>query len=243
VQRQLVLALLISADPWSSIALAQLNCAITQQAPKCPEHEIGMNLLSWINMDPEAAFEQDGDVRYANGLLYKLHCRHNVLRAGVDVFREDYTIGTPLGDGNAYPTMHVYRDGKTTDTRFRIGYERRFVLGRIQPFAGVDVGYRYFREVYDYESNGDFIYDPEWGSGEITSEHLFIAPLIGLCYRPAEHWSFTMETAFTCLFGSTTYERTSRSYIFPDEHTFTYRQKEGGMLIDPLRTVSVNYHF
>lgn len=226
-----------------SLVLAQLDPAIAQKEPRGVEQELGINMVSWINVDVENAFHGDGDIRYVNGLLYKLHCGRNAWRAGVDVFRDSYVIGTSMGEGGDYPSNHGYREGCSSDARVRLGYQRSFGTCDLKPFAGVDVGFRYVKGHYDFEGNGDFIYNPTWGSGSNTTELLFIAPLFGMNYRPTVHWSFAVEAAFTWSKGRSEDERTERSHMLPDEHTYSYSKEVKGMLVDPLRTVAVSYHF
>ena len=225
------------------LAMAQVDPDDSQKEPCSVEHELGVNVVSWLNASLETAFDGSGDIHYVNGLLYKLHCGRNAWRAGLDVFRESYVIGTSMGEGGDYASTHTYREGCSSDARVRLGYQRSFGTCDLKPFAGVDVGFRYVKEQYDFEFNGDFIYNPTWGSGSITTEALFIAPLFGLNYRPTAHWSFTVEAAFSWSKGRSEKERTERSYMSPEEHTYSYSQEVKGALVDPLRTVSLNYHF
>ena len=202
--------------------------------------ELGINLFSWINVNIEdihGLTPPGDDVRYVNGLLYKWRCHQNVLRAGVDLFRDHYTIAEDFRTG------FNHREGKSTDTRIRLGYERRFGNGRVQPLAGTDVGFRYFRDRYDFESMGGFIYNPTSGTATATTQQVFIAPFVGLDYRFADHWSATMEFTGTFFSGHTTDQRNERSYIDPDGSSSSSTWSDKGSSLDPVRSLCLVYHF
>jgi hypothetical protein len=124
-----------------------------------------------------------------------------------------------------------------------LGYERRFGHGRVQPYAGADVGFRYYWNRYDYESEGDFIYNPASGTATITTQELFIAPFVGLDYRFADHWSIAMEVTAIFFIGHSTEQRDERSYIDPDGSTSSSTSRGTGSSLDPVRSFCLVYHF
>lgn len=229
--------------PHGTLLAQQVKCPIFQEEPPGGTHEIGVNLFSWIHIDLNNRTNQSSDRLFMTGLLYKLHCGKNAWRVGVDLFSERYVRGIPLGPGGAYPDGHGYQEGGIKDARFRVGYQRSFGKGKVKPFVGMDIGFRYVTEKYDFEGQGDFIYNPSWGTVRKTTEQPFLAPLIGLSYRPTKRWSCTVEVAFTFVKGRSRTESTQRSYLTPDEHTYSYSQDAQGLILDPLRTVAVSYHF
>lgn len=240
-RKPLLLILCVGIIPFA--VSAQVSCPVLQEEPTRVDHEIGVNLFSWISVLPDYIGYDGGSAGYANGLFCKLHYGRNTLRLGADVFRDNYRIGSPLGAGSDYPTGHAYREGSSSDVRFRIGYQRSFGKGRLKPFVGMDVGCRFFHEKYVYEGNGDFVYNPSWGSSTTSKVQPFIAALVGLNYQPMKHWSFTVEAACTYLNGSSTEDRSEHSFLFPQERSSSFSRRERGLSLDPLRVVGVSYHF
>jgi hypothetical protein len=238
--RPIITAFLLGSGALATNTSAQEGCPVLQKAPRCGQQELGVNLFSWINVnfqDIHGLTPPGGVLRYGNGLLYKWHCHRNVLRAGVDVFRDHYTIT------EIFHTGYGHREGQSTDTRIRLGYERRFGDGRVQPFAGADVGLRYIRDRYDFESEGDFIYNPTSGVATVTTQQLFIAPFIGLDYRFADHWSVAMELTANFFTGHTTDQRDEHSYIDPDGSSSSSTWSAKGSTLDPVRSLCLAYHF
>ncbi len=237
------LFLILSLGIVSFHASAQEGCSILQEKRGSVEYEIGANLFSWINVVPDNVGYTSGSMYYANGLFCRMHYGQNALRLGVDVFRDSYVEGSPLGAGMGYPPGHAYREGSSSDVRFRIGYQRSFGKGDLKPFVGIDAGCRFFNDSYVFEGNGDFVYNPSWGSSTTTMEKPFAAALIGFNYRPMERWSFTVEAALTYLTGSSTEQRSEWSLLIPEERYSSFSHHQRGFYMDPLRIVGVSYHF
>ena len=238
----LVLAVAFSIGLLHCPAVAQrVKYPVLQEEPRCGRHEIGVNLFSWIKTNNAGHY--GSDQFFLNGLQYKLHCGKNAWRVGVDLFPKRYVFGASLGPGGDYPTPHSYQAGSVRDARFRVGFQRSFGKGKVKPFAGMDVGFRYITEEYDFEGAADFVYNPSWGTIRKTTEQPFVAPLVGINYRPTEHWSVTVEATFYAISSRSKTERTERSYIYPEERTHSYSQNENRLLLDPLRMVAVSYHF
>lgn len=211
--------------------MAQLECPVLQEEPKCGSHEIGINLFSWINLAPKTIDDHVGDVSYANGLLYKLHCRQNVLRLGADVFRFDYQDGQRPADNGPYP-WYYYTKGHFTTFEFRFGYERRLNRRKLQLFIGTDLCFRYVEQEGIFEGFGDF--GPPYSFSGRTcshSEQFLIAPLFGLNYRPFERFSLSIETSYAVGYSTTT-----------DEINGHMDRNVMGFL-NPLRAVCLSYHF
>ncbi len=235
--RPIVTALLLGSGAFTFNASAQ-DGSPAVRAVAGSHQEIGINLFSWINVnfqDIHGLTPPGGDVRYANGLLYKWHCHRNVLRAGVDVFRDHYAV-TSIYQGG-------HRDGQSTDTRFRLGYERRFSDSRIQPFAGADVGFRYFHDSYDFAGQGDFIYNPTSGTVTAKTQQIFIAPFVGLDYHFADHWSVAIEFTSNFFFGHRTEQRDEHSYTAPNGSSSSSTRSDTGSTLDPVRSFCLVYHF
>lgn len=210
---------------------AQVDCPVFQVEPRCNEHEIDVNLLSWINVGFKGSKGDAGDLSYVNGVLYKLHCRQNVLRVGLDIFRYSFEEGErPSGDA-PYPWYH-YAEGNYKTFDARLGYERRLAKRKLQPFVAIDVDLRYVKKEGTFEGFGDF--GPPYSySGAIRShsEQLLIALLSGLNYRPAMRFSLSVEASCTVGFSKTTDEVTG--LVNRDHLVFG----------NPFRTISLNYHF
>jgi|GEM_PF-6591587 len=241
--RPIIAAFLLSSGALAFNASAQDSSTATPKAPECGQQEIGINLFSWINIDLQGQAGSRGDLRYASGLLYKWHCHRNVFRAGVDVLRNSYTIGTDLGGAANYPEGQGYRDGQSTDTRIRLGYERRFGDGRLQPYAGMDVGFRYFQDRYYFEGMGGFVYNPTSGTTTVRTQQVFIAPFVGLDYHFANRWSVAMELAVNYFSGQAIHHSDEYSILHPDGESLSYGEHQNMTTLDPVRSFCLVYHF
>ena len=225
----------------NSVSGQQINCPIFMEEPRCGEHEIGVNLASWTRLSIDEM--RSGAVfSYASGVFYKLHCRKNVLRLSVDGFRSTYEQGARYPDPQrAYGGS--YRAGDRTTLESRIGYERRLGNKRLQPYLGIDGGYRVQVDEGVYEGWGDFIFDPVFGTEQVSTHTLFLASFFGLNYRPVKHWSFTMEISASYGWDHIRIDRSERSFLMPDEREYSWNRTERGLLFHPIRTLAVSYHF
>jgi hypothetical protein len=233
--------LVITCSFLGTASAQEVKCPIFMYEPSCGEHELGVNVFSWTNLSingerPDAVFS------YASGILYKLHCRKNVFRFAVDGVRSTYEQGARYADA-PWAYGGSYSTGDRTAVEARIGYERRLGKKKVQPYLGVDLGYRYQVDDGVYEGWGDFIYNPVSGTEHVTTHTMFLASFIGLNYRPVKRWSFTLEVSCNYGWDRISSDRLELSYLFPDERGYTWNTSDRDLQFDPIRTLAVSYHF
>ncbi|MBL7952624.1 MAG: hypothetical protein JNM62_12995 [Flavobacteriales bacterium] len=227
--RTLLLAAALAMQ--GSTSAQQVNCPIWMHEPVCAQHELGFNLFSWLLLSPDDVIHRDGEKTVGNGVIYKFHCGRNVFRAGADLSRYRYEEGKRPSPDDHYP-WYSYEQGRFQDLALRVGYERRLSKGRVQPFVGIDLAYHRTRKLGTYEGRGDFPPYEYAGTTDVTYRQHRISPIVGLTYRFAEHFSIAADASFSYVISRR---------IEPDDGL--HRADRTEVIIDPVRTFSVNYFF
>ena len=188
-------------------------------------HEIGLNALN-VN-EVMMNFYNPGTVyatNYANGFMYKYHADKWSLRAGFDYLEHSYQYQASSSKG------FDNNKGKFFSKDFRLGAENTVSSTAVQIFVGADLVYSTAR--YSGISIG------QWDSAApyhiaygINVQSFGAAPALGIKYRPAKHISITAETGISVL-----RYKSSETPGFPSESNVA-------VLFNPLRVLSLNYHF
>jgi hypothetical protein len=200
------------------------NECFTFRSPKCGEHEIGINLFSIqdfrrgrIDRNPSA------QLGYPSGLLYKLHCKENALRIGLDYNYRKYNVEI------TGPMYYSIDKGYSSKMAFRIGYERNFGLSKLQPFIGGDLVLSFDQRNGISGGYGDIVFWYTEKSYNRTIGKIGASPLVGLKYFLNEQFSISLEM------------NVNISYYRQDNNG--YRQEGLDVTFNPIRLLSINYHF
>jgi len=236
VQRTLTFGLLvgtfqISANAQKACPLSGGNCPFSQHAPESGKQEIGLNAVSWINADVGFKGPKGGSWSYGNGLLYKAHCDKGALRAGLDLFHTNYKVGSKVNASNeAVPEF--YKAGKVRTVEARLGVERTLCSSRLQPFVGVDMAYRNSRNIGEYSNYTGPLAVPTSEAINTATRQFLLSPLFGMRFRATDRFSVAAEASYSVGVSNTR-----------DNVKATNGQAEFVHFANPLRTLSVNYHF
>ncbi|MBP6642320.1 MAG: hypothetical protein KBA60_05200 [Flavobacteriales bacterium] len=236
LQRTLIFGLLVGTFQISAYAqkkcpLSGGECPFSQHVPEFGKQEIGLNAVSWINADVGIKGPKGGNWSYGNGLLYKAHCDKGALRAGLDVFHTNYEVGSKVNATNeAVPEF--YKAGKVTTIEARLGVERTLCSSRLQPFIGVDMSYRNSRNSGEYRNYGGPLAEPTSGDINTATRQFLLSPLFGMRFRASEKFSIAAEASYSVGISNTR-----------DNVAATNGEPEFVHFANPLRTLSVNYHF
>jgi hypothetical protein len=205
-------------------AMAQgVDCPNFKAKEQCGDNEIGINLYNILNLKPNTSSRIYQNV--FNGLMYKRHCRKNALRISVDFFHYNYSYYVKPGGG--YP-WYSKDDSKTLIGELRLGYEHSFTLKKLRPFIALDALVQYGQTIGKSEGLGDFPPYEGWNSNYTYRFIKYgVAPAIGLKYRPIYRLSFTVELNLNIVYSSA-----SQNFY-----------KGINIYFNPLRLLSVNYHF
>lgn len=228
----------------SSLAQVNEEC-FPFRLKKCGEHEIGVNLYSMSNFSsvPRGFSEDKISVKhnFLNGLLYKLHCGKNALRVGVGYNYNNIRIEN-IGE------MYYYKDfGQRHTASFNIGYERKFLLKKIQPFIAADIVYTHSCGQGVQEYYADFSRSPQ-AEYNMRNNEIGIASIIGIKYRYNDRFSVSAETSFYVAYGNSSrhYDEYILDYYNNQPDYFTnYQIDDRGLKrsINPIARLTFNYHF
>ena len=195
---------------------------------KILRNEIGLNIFN-IN---EAMFnftsnKPEYEQNFTNGLMFKHHLNDFSLRAGFDLVRHEYTYqaGTPQS------SSYNLNDGKSRFGNFRLGIEKTLSNSKVQPYVAVDVLLSYGLNMGTSEGFGDFLpYYKQYY--EFNTRVVGFSPAVGLKYRPFKHFSISAEASLSVTHYSV--HRVAGGYG---------DARGSDVLVNPLRLLSINYHF
>lgn len=195
---------------------------------KALRNEIGINTLN-VN-EALINFTSPGSVlytNYANGIMYKHHFDKFSLRAGFDYFENTYSYEAQDS------TNYNLNNGKSFGKSFRAGLEKTLFFGKLQAFAAIDLIYTNGRYSGNTKGHGDKIAPYDLGYGFNYNSFGF-SPAIGIKYRPFRRFSISAETSLSALYYKTSNSVANPAY--PSESSIE-------VLFNPLRLLSVNFHF
>ncbi|MEH3113544.1 hypothetical protein [Pedobacter terrae] len=139
---------------------------------------------------------QDFNHTYANALLMKFNDNQISYRVGGNFYRKDVTF--PNTCANCETAA-----GTLTDFAFKVGFEKNFTYSRIQPYFGVDLGYRSNR----FSGNtypGTTMYSATARYAESSKNGLVISPVIGLKLNLLPYMNLFAESSLDFFYS---YER------------------------------------
>lgn len=219
-----LIVLFLTADAYAQMC----PCAFGSKEGEKPfRHELGLNLLSvreeMVNFSSGSGIMNTG---FPVGVQYKYHLDKFSLRAAYDYFEDSYRFET----GDAANWNHNY--GFKSLHEFRLGAEKTLISSPFQVFVAADIVFSNGQYKGISEGYGDWIW---WGYKDHYrfSTRLFgVSPAVGVKYRISRRLSCTAEASVSLLWG-----RSVKDYG-PFGNS-----SEQSLLTNPLRLLSVNYHF
>ncbi|WP_207427372.1 hypothetical protein [Pedobacter sp. SYSU D00535] len=128
--------------------------------------------------------------------------------------------------------------GKVEDNNLRVGFERNFVYGLVQPYFGTDIGYR--RNTFKGQVTSK---DPaNFESYEVRSlkNGFAFAPLLGIKFNVINHFTLAAETSFSFLYS---YEKQNRTTSGADRSPSFNDYRKWEFLFRPVNMLSLQYNF
>lgn len=213
--------------------------ALVSKAQMCPcefgrgeakplRNEIGLNTF---NINQELInFNSNKPVytkNYVNGLMYKRHLDRVTLRAGFDYHQNNYHYQRGTTSSQDYNT----NTGKSNSIDLRFGVEGAMAKGKLQPYMAPDLLLSFGQYTGTSEGNGDMVpyYKDQY---KLRTAAFGIALSAGLRYRPFRNFSISAETSVSLL-----------NYMTEKVSGNSYQESSTALLINPLRTLSMNYYF
>lgn len=217
------------------LALFTFCNAYTQSQNKST-YSVGINLLAYGQVPKVFSEIRSADSYKSamfNGLIAKFNDNQISYRfLASRYFQNDYRFY------NECATCELII-GKYTSYEFKMGFEKNLIYSKLQPFFGVDMGYKsVFFNGYttDLKSKtGVISYN-----AESDKNGFLLYPFVGLKYTPLPHFTLSVESGFN-LYGSIDKE-TKRYY--DALNTVTVKNTGGWQfLTQPLGLVSIQYNF
>lgn len=188
-------------------------------------NEIGYSILN-VHEEFLNFYSPDVTLNYqvGTGLTYKYHKNHFSYRAAYQYASSDFHYK------NDNPLNFNDNQGNSTHHEFRIGVEKTFNTSALQYYAGADLLFNKGQYRGVTEGYGDF--QPYYKNDySMKSIYAGFSPVVGLKYRFHKRFSITAEPGIQMV-----YYKTYDSNVYKPE-------KGIALLIQPLRTVSLNFNF
>lgn len=128
--------------------------------------------------------------------------------------------------------------GKMTDNAIRFGFEKNIVYADLQPFFGVDMGYRRskFKGSSQTHPNSEKVYTVPYDANTLKNS-LSISPFLGIKYSFLGHLTISAESSFDILYS---YEKQELNYKTSLTKN-SYRKWE--YLLRPVGLLGLQYNF
>ena len=132
-----------------------------------------------------------------------------------------------------------YISGKYTSYEFKLGFEKSIVYAKLQPFFGVDLGYK------NVTFNGE-AKDPKTANAkslyltETQKNGGIIYPFLGLKYTPISHFTLSAESGFNVYLS---FDKQIKRYNDANNTVDTQNTNQWEFLTQPLGIFSIQYNF
>lgn len=197
-----------------------------QDLLKCPSFgsdvammrgEIGLNLLGWVYFDYDPVYPRPSNPRSSivNGIIYRRRIGNNAIRAGLEVFRDQFEASRGVYGISGYYSA----SGSSVRKELRLGYERKITCKRVNPYVAIDLVARLERVQLEGEGIGDVAWGWEIQKYAYDVRTLRLGPSvsIGLSWRFSGRFSFSAEGgAWLRLVGGDNVPYTSNTRIYYD---------------------------
>jgi hypothetical protein len=169
---------------------------------------------------------------YFNGIFVKLNDNQISYRLGVSKYADNITFKNECADCEE-------AKGKLKDFSTRIGFEKNFIYGTIQPYFAFDIGYRRNSFDGDIKNASTVNYTNPYHVSALKNGFL-LSPNFGVKVSPSSHITVAIETGMGLLYS---YEKQERVY-YDANRTRTFNQyKKWDFLLKPVSMLSLQYNF
>lgn len=167
-----------------------------------------------------------------NGLFVKLNDNQISYRLSANYYNEDISFRNECEECEE-------ANGKVKDFSTRIGFEKNFIYGTVQPYLAFDIGYRRNSFKGDVRNASSLDYTSPYEVSTLKNG-LSMSPNFGLKISPTNHITLAVETGITLLYS---YEKQERVYDDAGR-TRTFSQfNKWEFLLRPVSMVSLQYNF
>lgn len=129
--------------------------------------------------------------------------------------------------------------GKYTSYEFKMGFEKNLIYAKLQPFFGVDLGYKSVtfngesQDLKTINTKGSYFIELQKNGG-------LVYPFVGLKYTPINHLTFSAESGFNVYWS---FDKQIKRYQDANKTIVTNNTNQWGFLKQPLGIFSIQYNF
>lgn len=167
-----------------------------------------------------------------SGVFIKLNDNQISFRLGANFFSEDISFKNECEECEE-------ANGTMKDFSAKIGFEKNFIYGMLQPYLAFDIGYRRNSFNGDVKNASAIHYTNPYTANSLKNGFL-MSPNFGLKFSPVSHFTLAVETGITLLYSyekqEKTYQDNNRTRTFSDYQKWEF-------LLKPLSSVSLQYNF
>ena len=169
---------------------------------------------------------------FGSGLLLKLNDNQISYRIAGNFYSKDITFKNECEECEE-------ANGQMKDFSTRIGFEKNFVYGAVQPYLAFDVGYR--RNSFEGEvKNATALNYTNPYTVNTLKNGLLMSPNLGFKINPVSHFTLALEAGMGLLYS---YEKQERVYQDMNR-TRTFNEfRKWEFLLRPVSMVSLQYNF
>lgn len=166
-----------------------------------------------------------------SGIFVKINDNQISYRLGVNFYTKDISFKNECEECEE-------ATGTVKDFSTKIGFEKNFVYGTLQPYLALDIGYRRNSFKGDVENASSEMYTNPYEA--ITLKNSFLmSPNFGLKFNPTGHLTLALETGLTVLHSYEKQERIQKE----DRSRFFSQYNKWEFLLKPVSMLSLQYNF
>lgn len=197
-------------------------------------YSVGLSLLSYGEVPKVLEEIRSADSfqqSMFNGIIAKFNDNQISYRFLANrYFKNDYTFY------NICKTCEIVK-GKYTGYEFKMGFEKNLIYAKLQPFFGVDLGYKdaVFNGTANNATNNQNLY-----TAEVQKKGGVFYPFLGIKYTPTTHITLSAESGVN-VYGNFINE--IKRYPDANKTINTRRTSDWEFLTQPLGIFSIQYNF
>ena len=200
---------------------------VSDESPRL-KNEIGISLLS-IQSKYRADYQSDFFVSVLNGIRYKRHLGLHAFRLGGE-YR--YSWSAVHGD--------VTGESRLLEGKFNMGYQFSFSAKAIRPYIAIDLFYLVSKLQSEFTGGYLGVYSED----DLLIHGIGYAPAAGLYFKVSQSLSISWEANVEFLWYT---EKGTNIRSDPNDFhsrtTYPVNRREHAWMINPIKSISINYEF
>lgn len=169
---------------------------------------------------------------YVNGIMLKYNDNQISYRMSGSFFSDNISFKNECEECEL-------AKGKVVDNAVKIGFEKNFIYAAVQPYFGIDLGFR--RNTFDGTVNDAGTLDYTTGyDANTTKNSLSFSPVFGIKLNLVNHFTLAAETGLDLLYS---YERQEKT-LYDNSRTRLFSKfNKWEFLLKPVSILSLQYNF